>query len=323
MKLSNRALQTLAKMVCGDHKDFPYRSSSYITSFFERCSLPFVHKGETRAWWTEERLKELNLNVASSPDLPSDDLIRVISELFDHEDFEKANLTFQPAIFSLNRVLEKEGLICAVDHIGKCTIQNTGTGANSANTPQRTRPLSATEIEQRNKLAVFLDSASEDDFTEKVLVPLFQRLGFHRVSAAGHKEKTLEFGKDLWMKFQLPTGHWIYFCAQIKKEKIDSSGTGGNNNVANVLTQAKMAIDHPIFDPDANRKVLLDHVFLISAGEITRAARTWLVEQLDKEMRRHIIFMDRDEFLDHAARILLDLKIEEAVWTITDDDIPF
>ena len=115
----------------------------------------------------------------------------------------------------------------------------------------------------------------------------------------------------------------FYFCAQIKKEKIDSSGTGGNNNVANVLTQAKMAIDHPIFDPDANRKVLLDHVFLISAGEITRAARTWLVEQLDKEMRRHIIFMDRDEFLDHAARILLDLKIDKAAWTITDDDIPF
>jgi hypothetical protein len=58
------------------------------------------------------------------------------------------------------------------------------------------------------------------------------------------------------MKYQLPTGQWIYFCAQIKKQKIDSSGTGGNNNVANVLTQAKMAIDHPIFDPNANRKVL-------------------------------------------------------------------
>jgi hypothetical protein len=95
----------------------------------------------------------------------------------------------------------------------------------------------------------------------------------------------LEFGKDLWRKYQLPTGHWLYFCAQIKKEKIDSSGTGGNNNVANVLTQAKMAIDHPIFDPDANRKVLLDHVFTISAGEITRAARTWLVEQLNAGMR--------------------------------------
>jgi hypothetical protein len=155
-----------------------------------------------------------------------------------------------------------------------------------------------------------------------LLVPFFQRLRFHRVSAAGHKEKTLEFGKDLWMKYQLPTGHWIYFCAQIKRGKLDSAGAAGGNNVATVLTQAQMAIDHSIFDPDANRKVLLDHLFLISAGEITRAARTWLVERLDVGMRRHIIFMDRDEFLDHSARILLDLRINEPS-PIADDDVPF
>lgn len=84
-----------------------------------------------------------------------------------------------------------------------------------------------------------------------------------------------------------------------------------------------MALDHPIFDPDANRKVLLDHVFLISAGEITRAARTWLIEHLDASQRRHIIFMDRNELLDHSARILLDLQIQEAPSADLDDDIPF
>jgi hypothetical protein len=322
MKLSDRALESLAKMVVGDHEAFPYRSSSYITRFFERCGLPFVHDGSTRAWWAHERLKELNLAPAHSPDLLSDDLLRVISELFDYEDFEKKNLEFGPALVALNKVLGKQGLVCEIDKTGNCHVRNTGTGTNSSNMPQRARPLSPAKIEQRKKLSAFLDTASEDEFTEKVLVPLFQRLGFHRVSVAGHKEKTLEFGKDLWMKYQLPTGHWLYFCAQIKKEKIDSSGVGGKNNVANVLTQAKMAIDHPIFDPDANRKVLLDHVFIISAGEITRAARTWLIEQLDAGMRRHIIFMDRDEFLDHAARILLDLKIETTE-LITDSDIPF
>jgi hypothetical protein len=139
-------------------------------------------------------------------------------------------------------------------------------------------------------------------------VPLFQRLGFHRVSPTGHAEKALEFGKDLWMKYQLPTSHWIYFCAQIKKDKIDSSAAGGNNNVATILNQARMAIDHPIFDPEANREVLLDHVFLISAGEITKAARTWLVEQLDAGQRRHIIFMDRDEFLDQSKTTSYLLK---------------
>ena len=162
---------------------------------------------------------------------------------------------------------------------------------------------------QRQKLADFLDTASEDDFTEKVLVPLFQRLGFHRVSPSGHTEKTLEFGKDLWMKYQLPTSHWIYFCAQIKKDKIDASGTGGNNNVATVLTQALMAIDHPIFDPRPIARFCWITYYLISAGRITRAARTWLVERLDTGQRRHIIFMDRDEFLDQSARILLDFAL--------------
>jgi hypothetical protein len=33
--------------------------------------------------------------------------------------------------------------------------------------------------------------------------------------------------------------------------------------------------------------------------------------------------MDRSEFLDHAARILLDLKLEEAGAALKDEDIPF
>ena len=111
------------------------------------------------------------------------------------------------------------------------------------------------------------------------------------------------------MKFQLPTGHWLYFGAQIKRGKLDASGGSGDSNTATVLNQVRMAIDHPIFDPDTGRKVLVDHVFVISARDITRAAENWLVEQLDRSQRRQIIFMDRDEFLDHSARILLDLKI--------------
>jgi hypothetical protein len=121
------------------------------------------------------------------------------------------------------------------------------------------------------------------------------------------------------MKYQLPTSHWIYFCAQIKKDKIDSSAAGGNNNVATVLNQARMAIDHPIFDPEANRKVLLDHVFLISAGEITKAARAWLVEQLDAGQRRHIIFMIATNFsiTRHVFCLIFDSIIRQRLRTMT------
>jgi hypothetical protein len=310
MKLTDRVLDGLAEMVTGDSEFFPYRSSSRITGFFGRCGFPYVHDGSTRKSWTKERLAELNLGSSHAHGLPSDDLLLVISEMFDPDDFEKSNKERKPALETLNRLLSRSGLAAYLDASGRCYVRNTGTGTNSSTMTQQPRPLSQEEIAQRQRLALFLDSATEDEFTQRVLVPFFQRLGFHRVSPGGHTEKTLEFGKDLWMKYQLPTGHWIYFCAQIKREKIDASGSGGRNNVATVLTQAKMAIDHPIFDPDANRKVLLDHVFVISAGEITRAARTWVIEQLDNGQRRHIIFMDRNEFLDHSARILLDAQID-------------
>ncbi len=126
------------------------------------------------------------------------------------------------------------------------------------------------------------------------------------------------------MKYQLPTGHWIYFCDQVKKSRIDSNNASAQKNVANILTQARMAVDHSIHDPEINRMVLLDHLYLISAGDITKAARSWMAQQLDASQRRHIIFVDREEFLDQSARILLDLRFEEPETTeITEDDIPF
>lgn len=53
-----RTFNELADMVCGnvDHPDdvsnFPYRSSTYLTEFFEECDMEkFVHDGSTRKRW--------------------------------------------------------------------------------------------------------------------------------------------------------------------------------------------------------------------------------------------------------------------------------
>jgi hypothetical protein len=48
MKFKSRNLREIAEMVIGDVPYFPYRSSSYITRFFEECDLEFVHDGSTR-----------------------------------------------------------------------------------------------------------------------------------------------------------------------------------------------------------------------------------------------------------------------------------
>ena len=204
MKLSDRTLEVLAKMVVGDAKHFPYRSSSYITRFFKRCGQPFVHDGSTRAIWAKERLAELNLGASQSADLPSDDLCHVISELFDPDDFDRQNENLtksgdtdpdrfkdrEKALIDFNKAFQRHGLTAYFDTSGRCYLRSTGTGVSTATFSQQARPLSPQEIQQRQKLAQFLDSASEDEIIERVLVRLFQRLGFRRVSPTGHKEKT-------------------------------------------------------------------------------------------------------------------------------------
>ncbi|MCO5950578.1 hypothetical protein [Mucilaginibacter flavidus] len=162
------------------------------------------------------------------------------------------------------------------------------------------RPLSSAEMKRKELLTQYLDKVSEDQLIELILMPLFRHLGFQRVTVTGHKDKLLEFGKDVWMKFVLPTQHLLYFGIQVKKGKIDSAGItkAGNNSVAEVYNQSLMLLGLAIFDPDIGKNVLVDHVIILAGGEITKAARLWLGSQLDAVQRRQIIFMDREDILN-------------------------
>jgi hypothetical protein len=103
-------------------------------------------------------------------------------------------------------------------------------------------------LKKRDDLAKYLDRCSEDELIEEVLLPLFRQLGFHRITAGGHKDKALEYGKDVWMKYVLPTQHVLYFGLQAKKDKLDASGvTGRHRSVQNecVNTAIPSDIDEP------------------------------------------------------------------------------
>src|ERR1700678_3994541 len=87
--------------------------------------------------------------------------------------------------------------------------------------------------------------------------------------------------------------NFLYFGIQAKKGELDSSGVtkGTNANIAEIYNQALMMLAHEIFDPETNRKVLVDHAFIVAGGEITKAARNWLAENLDASKRSQILFM--------------------------------
>jgi len=327
MQFSKRNLKEIAEMVIGDAKPFPYRSSMYITQFFEECGLDFVHNGTTRWFWTSERLEELLQEAQSAPNALPARFVHLLRVLMHKSDAVDGDPDRTLALGALNKPLSREGYEAFYGDDRQLYIRHDASQIISvAANPHR--PFSPRELERRNLLIAYLDQCSEDELIEEVLLPLFRQLGFHRITAAGHKDKALEYGKDIWMRYVLPTQHVLYFGIQAKKGTLDSAGIskGSNANVAEIYNQLLMMLGHEIFDPETSRKVLVDHAFIVAGGEITKQARNWLGGKLDVSKRSQILFMDRNDILNLYITSNLPLP-EGALPTVEklsdDDDAPF
>lgn len=260
-----------------------------------------VGEGGSRARWTASVLDTILAEPWLSPTNPPDMFARVIALLMEQEDAKNESANRPEALAQLNRSLAREGFVAFYGADARCYLRHCSTSqAVSAAQSNPHRPLSVTEVEKRQRLSQYLRAISEDQLIEEVLLPLFRQLGFHRVTAAGHRDKALEYGKDVWMRFQLPTQHFLYFGIQAKKGKLDAAGAtrSDHSNIAEIRNQALMMLAHEIFDPETNRRVLVDHAFIVAGGEITKAARAWLGNALDAAKRSQILFMDRDDILN-------------------------
>lgn len=69
----------LAEMICGEEgNSFPYRSSYFLTDFFQNLGFNYEHDGTTRRFWVENVLKQFNIK----------DIAKVIRKgLFSKRDF--------------------------------------------------------------------------------------------------------------------------------------------------------------------------------------------------------------------------------------------
>ncbi len=328
MKFKSRNLRAIAEAIIGDNDKFLYLSSSYITRFFEECDLDFVHDGSTRWAWTVDRISELLDEPQSVPNTLPERFVHVLRVLMLKADAADDDPDRSIALAELNKPLTREGYeafygeddLLYIRHIGTKTISNIGN-------PHR--PFTPKEIERRNNLIKYLDKCSEDELIEEILLPLFRQLGYHRVTAVGHKDKSLEYGKDLWMRYILPTQHVLYFGIQVKKGKLDSAGAsrGSNANISEIYNQVLMMLGHEIFDPETSKKALVDHAFIIAGGEITKQAKNWLGGKLDTSKRSQILFMDRDDILNLYTVNNLTLPNgalpEDKGSQNFDDEIPF
>lgn len=325
MEWKQRNLRELGRIVCGDADNFHYRSSKYITQFFEDCDLNFVHRGETRPDWCADRIKDVLAMPHSSSAKPPESFQKIIRRALAKDEAQEGDNDRFKALAAMNIVLAREGWKAFFDENGNAQLKHlpTNTVVEMAN-PHR--PMTPAEIEKKNQLTAFLNKCSEDELIEEVLLPLFRQLGFHRITNAGHKDKALEYGKDVWMKFTLPTLHILYFGIQAKKSKLDASGVS-THNVAEIYNQVAMMLGHQIFDSELNRSVLIDHAFIVAGGEITKSARNWLGSKLDANKRSQIMFMDRQDILNLFIVTNLplpkDARPQLAMSDSFGDEVPF
>ncbi len=319
----------IADMICGNFSEpenfFSYRSSGRITEFFQDCDTDYSHDGSTRNYWVAETLKNILTEPQPNANTPPETFARVIRILMDQGDALHEGPERPAALALLNAALVREGFEAFYGPDKQCYLRHIATNTIVTAAANPHRPFSAAELKRRDQLIAYLDKSSEDELIAEALLPLFRQLGFHRVTAAGHEDKALEYGKDIWMKYTLPTQHVLYFGIQAKKGKLDSAGVtkGSNANVAEIHNQVTMMLGHEIFDPEIGKRVLVDHAFIVAGGEITKAARNWIGNKLDATKRSQIMFMDRDDILNLFVVTNLPLPVGAVPHLKDDDDIPF
>ena len=328
MVFKERTLLEIADMICGNFKEeeslFRYRSSSYLTEFFSDVDTDYRHDGSTRNRWVAETLREILTEPQPNASVPPATFSRVIRTLMDQGDAKNESADRKGALALLNVSLAREGFEAFYAPNKQCYLRHLATNTIAMASPNPHRPFSAAELKRREQLVNYIDGASEDELIAEVLLPLFRQLGFHRVTAAGHKDKALEYGKDVWMKFTLPTQHVLYFGIQAKRGKLDAAGTS-IANVAEIYNQVTMMLGHEIFDPETGKRVLVDHAFIVAGGEITKAARNWLGNKLDASKRSQVMFMERDDILN--LFVVTNLPLPKGALPLadelSDDEFPF
>jgi len=178
MQLRPSALSVIANMICGDtpyNGIFPYRSSSYLTRFFEDIDLPYAHDGSTRSWWVRSVLTELNSEVNQEETLPPMNLVKVIEYLVHPDHYIGiGNVDQQIAIEKINKVLSSYELEVVTEIKTKIPSLRSTTGSFISTAIEREKVtkvitfvpsvFSVPEIELQDDLvAVMMPFAAEFD----------------------------------------------------------------------------------------------------------------------------------------------------------------
>ena len=174
MKFRRRNSEALADLVCGnlgsyeptgdkEAKYFPYRSSSYITEFFQELDTDWTHDGSTRHRWVADVLDSMLSEPHDGPSHPPEIFCRLVDQLMSPSDALNEGPDRPNALRQLNDVLAREGFEAFYADDRHCYLRHVGTDTVTVLQANPHRPLTATEVRRRNDLTAYLSQCSEDD----------------------------------------------------------------------------------------------------------------------------------------------------------------
>ncbi len=163
----------------------------------------------------------------------------------------------------------------------------------------------------RFKKERYLQSLTEDDFRDRVIRPLFHRLG---LSDGRDLCGPTEEGKDaVFLAPDLLGGNDVV-VVQTKRGNLNLAGKA-RDNLITAITQLRTAAETPVFFPATKEKRLASKVILCASGKINAAARKHIVNEIKTTQLR---FSDADDLIPQ-----IDAKYPELWLDINADVIPY
>jgi len=134
-------------MICGNQpKDvkpnhFRYRSSSYLTEFFQDCDTDYVHDGSTRYAWVADVLKKILAEPQPNSTTPPATFAKVIRVLMDQSDACEEGRDRPAALERLNAALAREGYEAFYARDRQCHLRHITTNTIAQPGPSPHRPF--------------------------------------------------------------------------------------------------------------------------------------------------------------------------------------
>lgn len=148
----------------------------------------------------------------------------------------------------------------------------------------------ATDITLGSPFSKIDDCAKENEFTIKILLSLFRKLGFANVKY-NHGNK--EFGKDITFARRTEFDDYEYYGVQVKYGDV-SGGTQGEIN--ELIQQAKDSFSMPYYDVYSRNKVRVSKVIIAISGKFTQNAVEKIIEGVTEyPLKNNLIFLDKEK----------------------------